>query len=258
MQKTSIIIPCLLTSPELSWLTKNAINSIRKTTKDYEIIIVDDNSPLGSEFLKREADIYIRNKKRLGFGKSVNKGWKRATGHYIVTANNDIEVYDDWQEIMTKWMDLKGVGGSCLWHEKKKKLNSGKWIWQEKGREIIINGMYFFHGGFWMTTRDIIKRIGYLDERFEIGAWEDVDWFYRCMKAGYKLITSFEQLMYHQEGATRRETDEKTQEDKRITERNHRRFILKWGFDPLEKWEFPDKRIKLDEFEGQPLENVIM
>ncbi|HCJ66975.1 MAG TPA: polypeptide N-acetylgalactosaminyltransferase, partial [Elusimicrobia bacterium] len=69
----------------------------KKTLKgmDWELIIVDDGSPIKGCF-KDQADVFIENKKNLGYAKTMNKGLEKAKGDYIVVANNDIEVYDGW------------------------------------------------------------------------------------------------------------------------------------------------------------------
>ena len=91
---TSIIIPCYILpdkDAELLTFLKRCIESIRCHTKDYELILVDNGSPIGGEYMRDEADIYVRNQSNLGFAPAVNQGLKLARGEWLVVMNDDIE-----------------------------------------------------------------------------------------------------------------------------------------------------------------------
>jgi glycosyltransferase involved in cell wall biosynthesis len=93
MIELSIIIPCYLKNEELLQLTKNAIHSFREADlPEYELILIDDGSPMGSGYLREEADTYVLHTKNCGFIKSVNDGLRIARGKYVAVANNDIRV----------------------------------------------------------------------------------------------------------------------------------------------------------------------
>jgi len=247
MQKTSIIIPCWIIDKSLLELTKECVDSLRRTTKNYELIIVDDGSPMGVSDLKKLADIYIRNRKNLGFAKTVNKGWQKATGKYIITCNNDILVPPGWQEIMIKWLNEPDVGAVSLINTRDKITDNSQPFDQRQDRHVIEGGCYF-HGGFWGLTRETINKIGFLDERFIQGGYEDIDYFYRLIKANLKLICSFERWIWHKEGATRKITEEKRLLDEKISEENLQRFIKKWHNNPHTDCWFKLNEILVEEY----------
>jgi len=119
--------------------TRAAIDDLLRLPSCYEIIIVDNFtiSSLRSDtnalttydvfidaFDKRtenQAKLeYIGCPKNLGFGRGNNKGYKHASGEYILFLNSDIRVQDrheDWPSIMLEWAErgfLVGTQGGLL------------------------------------------------------------------------------------------------------------------------------------------------
>lgn len=95
----------IITSYNTKEITRNCLESILKSLKNslrqYEIIIVDNNSTDGSfELLKRYSSNYsniriIENKENVGFGKANNQGIRMAQSDYILFLNSDILVLED-------------------------------------------------------------------------------------------------------------------------------------------------------------------
>ena len=100
--KISVVIPIYLLDPDLLKITDECIESLRVTGKDdYELIIVDNNSPIPKQY---KADIYIKNKTNLGNGVAWKQGMRVATGDYILLSDNDVIFNHGWQK-MTKMAD---------------------------------------------------------------------------------------------------------------------------------------------------------
>lgn len=178
--KFSLIIPCLLLPDkdhELLGFTIKCVNSIRRHLTDYELILVDNGSTVDSDFLQHEANVYIRNKSNLGFAPAVNQGLKIARADYISVCNNDIEFLHDWLSLA--WDSFKpktGVISSHL-HDHDPNHNVGL-------MKCDFGGMF---GALWMTTRSAINKVGYLDEGYKVGMWEDRDYWKRMEAEGYDL-----------------------------------------------------------------------
>jgi GT2 family glycosyltransferase len=178
--KFSLIIPCYLLpdkNHELLGFTMKCINSIRKHLSDYELILVDNGSTVDSNYLIEQADVYIRNKANLGFAPAVNQGLKIARGEYIAVCNNDIEFIHDWLSLA--WDSFKpktGVISSHL-HDHDPQHNVGR-------IDCKWGGMF---GALWITTKSAIDKVGYLDEGYRVGMWEDRDYWKRMEEAGYEL-----------------------------------------------------------------------
>ena len=85
-------MPVWIINEELRVLTMQAIQSLGKVN----LIIIDNGSPLGGGYLRSVADIYIRNKKNLGYAKAVNQGIKLSKNEMKAISNNDIRVSPNW------------------------------------------------------------------------------------------------------------------------------------------------------------------
>jgi len=177
----SIIVPCYLLSDkdcELLTFTQNFVKSLRTHVKVcYELILVDNGSPIGGEYLREQADVYVRNPTNLGFAPAVNQGLKIARGDWLVVSNNDIEFMHDWPHAaISAWVDGVGAISSHL-HDSDPE--------HKVGIELAPWGHMF--GALWLTRRDVLDRIGYLDETYERGMFEDKDFWRRLQSAGYKF-----------------------------------------------------------------------
>lgn len=83
--KVSVLIPIYNVEKYLRQCLESVVN---QTLKEIEIICLNDGSTDGSleiikEFAKDDKRIVVVNKKNSGYGDSMNKGLKRATGEYI-------------------------------------------------------------------------------------------------------------------------------------------------------------------------------
>ncbi len=166
--------------------------------KNTEIIVVNDNPEIS---LKKDLSqfgniILLENKKNLGFGKSVNKGVKRATQPYIMLLNNDVLLKDDSflkakfhfqnKKVFAIGFAQKEKDGSIVgknrffwrrglfFHQKADYLNRGENGWAEGGACIIDKNKFEKLGGF--------------DSIYSPFYWEDIDLSYRARKAGYSIL----------------------------------------------------------------------
>ncbi len=241
--KTYVVMPNYIATPELEELATQAMSSIINTGKDIEIISVNDNSPLDTEFLKNYSTIRINNSVNLGFGKTCNMGFKWILNNteedcYIVCANNDIEVFKGWQEAMQEPFSLFDNVGLTGLISSKERIIDGISVEKYQKKRITEGGLLDYwmeSGGFWMTKKSILEKVGLFDEQFEVGGLEDVDLFLRIRDTfGYKIIMSGKSCFWHKEGATRwnDEIEEGFKnKNKAIEEVNYEKFNNKWGFD---------------------------
>ncbi|SHH28014.1 glycosyltransferase [Clostridium grantii] len=239
--KTSIII---LTYNKLGY-TKLCVESIRKyTEKDsYEIIIVDNNSTDGTiQWIEEQNDIKaIYNKENKGFPRGCNQGIKISTGDNILLLNNDTIVTYNWLSNLTNCLyssdDIAAVGpvtNNCSYFqtiaveykstkemlkfvEKNNVLNAN--MWEERLKLI---------GFCILIKRKVIDEIGFIDEIFTPGNFEDDDYCCRIRKSGYRLILCKDSFIHHFGSVTFK--DNKSQFGNLLYE-NKKKFIDKWGFD---------------------------
>ena len=121
--KYSVIIPCY-TSTESDF--RRCLDYIKnQTVKPYEVICVDDASPVETPKIALEYGFkYVRHEKNKHNGGARNTGIKEATGDYLIFCNSDdyFEL-DTIEEIdkVNKGEDLIIVGFSVFGKENRKK-----------------------------------------------------------------------------------------------------------------------------------------
>lgn len=222
--KLSIVIPCWIMNEELDGFLKNCVESIKRwTTVDYELILVDNGSDLGSEFMELVADKYIKNEKNLGFGPACNQGVKAAEGDFICLMNDDIVVGKDWDvnlietadrgfvsmpALMSKWPDFPQQWPktdedlSELYRFIEKEQDHGDWIKIFKNQPFQTFQPLDGFGALWMVKADILKKVllsggEVFDEEFKIGMWEDRDLWARFYLQGVSNMKDHRVWVYH-------------------------------------------------------------
>jgi len=86
--KYSVIIPCYDATEAYF---RRCLDSIKEQTlKPYEVICVDDCSPVETPKICKEYGFkYVRNEENLNNGGARNRGIREATGDYLVFVNSD-------------------------------------------------------------------------------------------------------------------------------------------------------------------------
>ncbi len=241
--KLYIVIPHYLISKELVGLAKDTIRSF-KNTSDCIVVSVDDGSTMGTDMLKEESDIYIRQDNR-GFAPTMNVGFKWVMKHekddcYIVSSNNDILVYEGWfDEFKDMYRFGNGLIGGLGYRTKivegmplsKYKENPGSLY---NNNVVSDSGRlrdWMFPGGLYMIKKSILEDIGLYDEGFIHGGYEDIDLFYRATQEGYKLLMTPKMAYWHKEGATRFSEESQNAIQTQVEAPNREYFKNKHGFD---------------------------
>jgi GT2 family glycosyltransferase len=229
--------------------TQQCINSIFEKTAypNYEIIIVDNNSQdETADYLvnlekKFQNITVILNKENLGFAKANNIGIRQAKGDYIILLNNDTVVTKGWITGFIKHLDrYKELGligpvtnGACTESRIEINYNSIEEM-DAFADEYTFNNLNLLYGDMDMLEmfcvamkRKIIDEIGYLDESFGKGTFEDDDYCYRIKLHGY-MITCAEDVFIHHFGSA---SFNKLQHEERwnIFYKNKEIFEKKWG-----------------------------
>ncbi|MBF0563618.1 MAG: glycosyltransferase family 2 protein [Nitrospirae bacterium] len=203
-----------------SGYTIDCVKSI--TDNDVEIIIVD-NSPLPGEpeRLKSIDDARVKiifNEINSGFAKSSNQGIIASKGRYIFLLNPDTIVIKDCIRKLVTYMETlpkAGAVGPRMWWDRDKTLQSPEIIMPSPLEDIkhslagvsAFSGLIMRHyakknrhfytaalpfkvgmipGAALLTTREVIEKVGLLDERYPL-YFEDADWSRRVLSKGFKL-----------------------------------------------------------------------
>ena len=197
--KCDIIIPVW---NELS-LTKKCIASIKaNTVLSYRIIVVDNASDEETAIylkgLSSNGEItLLRNNENFGFPKAVNQGIASSAAEYICVLNNDTEPYRGWLKEMVgvaesdPTIGIVNPSSNNLGQKKYEAGFSGKWI-----------EMASCIGFCMLIKREVIQRIGNLDEVYSPGNFEDTDFSKRAIHAGYKCVMAKGAYVYHKENTS--------------------------------------------------------
>ena len=209
-------------------LTDRCIESIEKnTTLGYRIILVDNASNTETaSYLKdlseknKDTVTLMRNEENLGFPKAVNQGIAISNAPYLCILNNDTEVYKGWLEEMINVAELNSDIGMVnpasnnLGYQKPQEGLSGKWI-----------EMSSCIGFCMLIKREVVQKIGKLDEIYSPGNFEDTDFSRRAIKAGYKCVMAKGAYVYHVQNTgfkKRKDWDEKFKKNQDV-------FNKRWG-----------------------------
>jgi GT2 family glycosyltransferase len=184
----------------LSDVTIKCLKSIKKHTKDYRIIYVDNGSEKKefdkiNEELKTHNHLLVRNYENYGFIKAVNTGMSLVEKPYFVLLNNDTEVTPNWAELLRKPLEESNLvlaSGPCTG-------SPGSWQgreYQRPGHQVLKHGkmIAFFCTMFKKKT---IELVGLLDERFGDGFGDDDDYCKRINLAGFYIAFAHEAFVHH-------------------------------------------------------------
>jgi GT2 family glycosyltransferase/ubiquinone/menaquinone biosynthesis C-methylase UbiE len=235
--------------------TKEFIDSVvTNTSLEYEIIFIDNASTdetkdyLNSILMSNQNVKVIFNENNLGFPAAVNQGIQVAKGKYILIANNDIVVTEDWLEKLIEVAEsdnrigiIGPISNEVSGIQKDKNANyktmDEMHVYASSVREKNNNSILQFPRIAFLCTlikREVIDKIGGLDERFSPGNYEDDDFCLRAQLTGYKTVIAQDVFIHHYGSKSF-----KADGEKKYAERlkiNHQVFVDKWGADPDEIW----------------------
>ena len=219
-------------------LTRRCVNSIRtKTRTPYRLILIDNGS--AGETQKHLEDqakdpsgavILIRNPENLGYVRAINQGLLRSGAPYVCLMNNDIEVTEGWLERMIRFAASHPEAGliNCQQnHDPGRRYPTDLEAFartqiREEGRWMELDHST---GGCLLIKREVLDRIGYLDEQFGGGHWEDNDYARRAQEAGYRCLRLLDTYVWHDVSASFKHQDRWREE----AQRNEKRFHQRWG-----------------------------
>lgn len=234
---TSIIIP---TYNGLHMLSET-VASVRKNTPQlHELIVVDNGSADGTlDFLRREDVTFVSLPANSGFPKACNAGLRLARGKRLLLLNNDVLVTRGWLDKLLACLHHApdvGIVGPMSNFASGKQQTEMPGSYEEAAERLAREhaGEYEQAGRVvglcFLFKRELLERIGLLDERFSPGHFEDDDYCYRARQAGYRVMIARDTFIFHHGSASfLREGEEAV---KRLIARNRQRFIEKWGADP--------------------------
>lgn len=244
LPKISIVV---LTYNNLD-LTKKCLDSLLRWN-DYpntEIIVVDnastDESP---EYLRKfqidhPESLVILNDQNLGFSAGNNVGLKVATGDYLVILNNDTVVTPGWLLTMLRHLQadptigLIGPVTNNIGNEAKISVQYETFdemlplafsqITTHMGKHFQFRTAAFFCT---MIPRTVFEKVGYLDENFGLGFFEDDDYCRRVEQLGLKIVCAEDVFIHHHLSASFNKLKSSTRQS--LFDTNKAYYESKWG-----------------------------
>jgi len=208
--RTDIIIP--------SWnqteLALDCLASIEQNTQDYRIIWVDNGSDEES-FRQVYAQLasmphkLVRNSDNLGFIRATNQGLSLSTASWVVLLNNDTEVPPSWLEALRYPFEHPEESPERPKVGAVGPLSSAKDSWQ--GRHKVQPGWMLLKDttmlSFFcvMLSREVVQKVGLLNEDYGVGLGDDDEYCARIHKAGYRLALAQEVVVKHHHRSTFKE-----------------------------------------------------
>ncbi|WP_405115541.1 glycosyltransferase family 2 protein [Paenibacillus sp. FSL K6-1217] len=208
--KTSIII---LTLNQLL-LTVQCLESIKRNTpEEHEIIVVDNHSSDETvHFLKTyypEVKL-IENKENLGFAKGCNQGAEVAEGEAFLFLNNDTVVPPGWLAPMLRALNSDSTVGMTgpvtnyisghqripVTYSELRDMEpfAAEYCESKRGQVQEVARLIGF---CLLVKRSVMDEIGFFDERYGLGNYEDDDLCLRAVQHGYKLLVAEDSFIHH-------------------------------------------------------------
>jgi GT2 family glycosyltransferase len=238
--------------------TRMCLESVLANTDypNYEVVVVDngsmDDTPAYLESLSRcyRHVRVVRNECNRGFAPANNQAFAEATGEVLVLLNNDTLVPCGWLGRLVRWLEDPAIGIVGP-------------VSNRTGNEAQIGVPYRTYGEFerfaaeygqahegksfdirmaamfcTALRRDLYERIGPLDERFEVGLFEDDDYAMRVRQAGNRVVCAEDVFVHHFGQATIGHLA-RTGEYGTLFHANRARWEEKWGV----RWEPYRRRV---------------
>ncbi len=178
--------------------------------RDFEVVVVDDNSSDRSAEISKKYARVISNKKSMGPATARNIGIKETKGEILAFTDSDCVVPSDWLEnINVNFQDkaleviagnvkipkstflgdsisaLGFPGGGAVGFDK-------MWQVREDGTTDHITSCNF------AARRDVFKKHGAFDESFPLPGCEDPELSYRLFNLGVKIKYCSNVIVYHE------------------------------------------------------------
>ena len=243
-------IPCdiILVTYNACEYVKRCVDSIKKYTKSYNLIIIDNNSDFETKnYLSTIKDAkIIFNDKNNGFGYANNQGIQASNSKYVCMLNSDTIVTENWLENLITVLEQTEAGmvgpitnyvsNEC----QKADLSYNHLVSNNDDSKIhkYAKNKFDLHGHAYIKTnrligfcllskRETLQKTGLFDDRFYPGCFEDDDLCLRMIERGYELYCASGIFIYHFGGESFNKKF-KTKTHSETLKTNEERYNQKW------------------------------
>lgn len=221
-------------------LTKGCIEHLVKNTfYPYRLIIIDNGSQQETQqYLKQLSQdtkmqvTLIRNETNLGFVKAINQGLMISSTDYACLLNNDVFVGEGWLTEIVRVAKADSRIGIVNPDNKEMYSESIEDFLKQKSKELKSLRGYFTEvmaamGFCMLIKREVISKIGLLDETFGLGGYDDMDYSKRSWQSGYKCVAAKGAFVIHRIHSSFAQLGERNKIN--IGKQTRALFWKKWG-----------------------------
>ncbi|MCJ8013897.1 glycosyltransferase family 2 protein [Paenibacillus sp. KQZ6P-2] len=237
---TSIVIPSY---NQVEYLARCIESIMTHTAEPYEIIVVNNASTDETDAYLEKRSLQIRSKRldtNHGFSGGVNQGIMMAKGDTIVILNNDVLVTPGWLTHMLRCLQSDSMIGAVgpvtnyisgdqqiavpyktvdqMWEYAATHFKPDETKWRQTDRLV---------GFCILFRRELLERVGYFDEGFRVGNYEDDDWMIRIRLSGLKLLIAGDSFIHHFGSVSMKNLGQK--QFNAVHRHNELYFREKWG-----------------------------
>lgn len=239
--------------------TRQCLESVLKHTREpYELVLVDNGSSDGTldyleEIRRRRRSartVVLRNETNHGYVAGCNQALEQIKGQYVVFLNNDTILTAGWLEglvgrLLREWPSAGLVGpvsngamdAQCIRPDYTDLADLD--VFAARRRQAFAGKMQAVQrltGFCLLIRREVLERIGRLDERYGMGFFEDDDLCVRAREAGYRLLIALDVYVHHFGNRTFQQLGLDTRQQ---LEANFELYRAKWGPEYIAGYHLP-------------------
>ncbi len=230
----------ILLSYESPDLLKKCVQSVLEHTRVPARLIIVDNGSRDPEVarylhaLRGSGTVTVEklfSEANEGFAAGMNKGMRLSDAPFLCLLNNDCVVTDGWLEEMiavARGRDDIGLvdpqsNTFGSWPDGGASANEHAALLQDKKGKFVELGHAVAFAC--LIKREVVERVGYLDEAYQGVCYEDTDYSVRARKAGFIPVMAEASYVFHEEQASRKKLEDKEE----IYRRNKKIYEGRWG-----------------------------
>jgi GT2 family glycosyltransferase len=238
----STVVSIVVPTRNRCGMLMRCVEVIRETVNlPYELIVVDGASTDATRsWLTSQPDILtVLEPDRAGPTKAVNRGFRIASGTYVMWLNDDAELLPGSVAsavAMFERPDLPDLGMVAFYHTMRQERNHLDEVVRDGETFAVFNVRGYTYANFGLLRRDLLERIGYADESYYSFGWDPDLSLKVQLEAGLKVLGCRDALIRHFEH----------NDDRRLYDLEHHfhesneRLFAKWNLP--EKFSYPDPR----------------
>lgn len=219
--------------------TRNCIESIiENTDTPYRMIVINngtnpDTKSYLEEIKRRVGDrlTVVKNEYNVGWVKALNQGIKISDAPFLCFQNDDTIVTKGWlMKMIGILQDNPGIGiVNPSWEGRPNCMSIdayGRLLEEKYNRRYIETD--WARGFCVVLKREVVDRIGGIDEVYGLAYFDDVDFSVRAIEAGFLVVLAKDTYVYHHRNVTFFEIL-KGKSWNELHEKNKLIYYKKWG-----------------------------